>query len=129
MMKNILIFGFFTLSISNVFAGTISTDLYRLGNSTSPRMDNARPQDIVTFEKNNVTWVKGKQKGISTSSIPYPASQKNVWKVSKGKSYSNDLYVVNDTKNHWSWAPAKDMPLSTYVQLLQQANSLFIKVQ
>lgn len=116
--------------VVHVTAGTLSTDLYRLGNASSPKMDNARPsKDVETFQKNNITWVKGKRKGVSTTSEPYPTTQRNVWKIAKGKSYPNDLYVYNDTGNHWSWAPAKDMPYSTYVDLLKQTNSLFIKVQ
>jgi hypothetical protein len=98
--------------------------LYRAGNSTSPRLDNVRPQDAVTFFKNGATWVKGKS-GKGISSFDRAQNVKNEWCVAKGTTISSNLHVHNDQGNHWSWEPAHDMPLSTYTQELQNAQQHF----
>lgn len=116
------------------FAGTLTTDLYRGGNSTSPLMDKVRTVDTTTsgtidvdvYDKNGVKWVKANGKGISTFNTAL--ATKNWWKAPKGTTYPSSLRVYNDNGNHWTWAPAFDMPLSDYIKLMQQTNSSFTKL-
>jgi hypothetical protein len=130
MFKRVLFgLGFLVLSSPVAsFAGTLTVDLYRSGNATIPRMDNVRDTDVEKFQKSGVDWVRAKKLGISTFST-LPADQKNWWKISKGSVYSNDLYVVNDRNDHWSWAPAKDMPLADFITLMQATHSSFTKLK
>ena len=43
----------------------LSEDLYRLGNSTSPKLQNVRGDDVNTYERNGVVMVRANGKGIS----------------------------------------------------------------
>ena len=38
------------------------------------------------------------------------------------------FYVHNDYDDHWSWEPARDMPLADFVAALTALNSEFIRV-
>lgn len=121
--------GLLSLAIASTsFAGTLVKDLYRSGNSTTPRMDNVRTTDVTIFQQGGVDWVRGKQGGVSTTSV-LPTDQKNWWKVPKGTVVSNDIYVVNDHDNHWAWAPARNMPLADFVRLMEATNSKFTKLK
>jgi hypothetical protein len=116
------------LSVSLVLAQTKTTsvDLYRLGNASSSRMDNVRDQDVTKFTKNGVVWVKSRSGGISTFSSP--SNQKNEWKLSKGASYPDGLFLNNDKGTHWQWEPSSDMSLDDYTRLLQQVGNKFLKI-
>lgn len=104
-----------------------TTNLYRRGNASSPRMDHVRAgKDIYTFEKNGALWVAARSGGVSTFSIQDPG--KNWWELPQGYIYPDNLYVVNDHGNHYSWEPHVDMPLSDYVVLLAALNPHFVKV-
>ncbi len=102
---------FFLVSMSLIiasvsFAGTLTKDLYRSGNSSSPCMYNVRTTDVTIFKQGGADWVRGRQGGISTTSV-VPADPKNCWKIPRGTVVSNDIYIVNDKNNHWAWAQAK----------------------
>jgi hypothetical protein len=43
----------------------LEEDLYRLGNSTSPKLNNVRPQDVDTYENNGILMVMANGKGVS----------------------------------------------------------------
>ncbi len=104
-----------------------TTDLYRRGSASSPRLDHVRAgKDIHTFEQDGVLWVTARSGGVSTFSTL--GIGKNWWKLSQGASYPNTLYVVNDHGNHYNWEPAADMPFSVYVTLLAALNPRFVKV-
>lgn len=106
----------------------IMTDLYRMGNASSPRMEKIRVgKDIDVFEVDGVLWVAAGSGGVSTFSHQHPG--KNWWKLPRGATYSNRLYVGNDHRDHFSWEPSADMPLSEYVALLLEMNLQFAKVE
>jgi hypothetical protein len=104
------------------------TDLYRLGNASSPRMDNVRVgKDIETYDRNGDTWVQARSGGVSTFSSPIGGVgnlAKNQWKLDRGYSYDPLLYVVNDHGNHYNWEPNRDMPLSLNYFLKKSIYSL-----
>ena len=90
-------------------------------------MDHVRAgKDIHTFEKNGALWVAARSGGVSTFSIQGPG--KNWWELPQGYIYPDNLYVVNDHGNYYSWEPNVDMPLSDYVALLAALNPHFFKV-
>jgi hypothetical protein len=45
----------------------LDEDLYRLGNSTSPKLHNVRPDDVQTYERNGILMVRVTGEGISVS--------------------------------------------------------------
>jgi hypothetical protein len=89
-----------------------SVDLYRMGNTNSPRMDNVRPQDISIYETIDRLWVMSSSGGISTFSAA--GRGKNWWKLSLGTEIPSELILVNDHGNHWVWQPSYNMPLDQY---------------
>ena len=125
---NLIVFMLGSVLTTSVMATTVQVDLYRGGNASSPRMDNVRDTDVLKYKNGNTEWVRAKQRGISTSGN-MPSNQKNWWKVPKGTVVSNDIYIVNDYADHWAWAPAKDMPLSDFIKLMQNTNSKFTKLK
>ena len=47
------------------FLYMLDEDLYRLGNATSPKLQNVRPDDVKTYERNGVVMVRADGFGIS----------------------------------------------------------------
>jgi hypothetical protein len=41
----------------------LDEDLYRLGNSTSPKLHNVRPEDVDTYERNGIMVIRASGKG------------------------------------------------------------------
>lgn len=42
-----------------------AVDLYRIGNSESPKLDRVRAVDIDTYDRNGIKMIKANEKGIS----------------------------------------------------------------
>lgn len=108
-------------------------DLYRRGNSKSPRMDNVRlDKDIATYEKEGTQWVKEtvasglEPGGISTFSVQ--GRGKNWWKIDAGIEIPPELELINDRGNHWLWKPSQTMLLEKYKRALFLSNQFFYKV-
>lgn len=104
-------------------------NLFRLGNATSPRMDNVREnRDIPVHEEHGVKMVKRRTGGISTNSTRL--NQKNEWELSKGHVYDDrELHINNDHGTHYLWEPEKDMTLDEFKRLLKEVGSGFNKIQ
>lgn len=104
-----------------------TTDLFRLGNAGSPRLDNVREgKDIEVEERDDGKWVKKNGGGVSTFSVA--SGKKNEWKLASGSAYDGGLIaIVNDHGNHWNWEPAKDMKLTDFVAALTGMNGSFVK--
>lgn len=100
--------------------------LYRRGNASSPRMDNVRPQDVETYEAEGQVWVVVNSGGIST--FANLGAGKNWWKLNQGTHIPDQLKLINDYGNHWSWEPGYTMPLEEYKIALHSIGALFQKV-
>ena len=59
----------------------LDEDLYRLGNSTSPKLHNVRADDVNTYERNGIVMVVANGKGIS---LITEARLKRIEKVATG---------------------------------------------
>jgi hypothetical protein len=103
-----------------------SIDLYRMGNAISPRLNNVRPQDVESFEKNGEIWVVENSGGISTFATQ--GAGKNWWKLDQGTNIPDALSLVNDYGNHWAWEPACTMKLDDYKAALQSVAAKFYKM-
>jgi hypothetical protein len=104
-----------------------TTDLYRRGSASSPRLDHVRVgKDIEVFERDSVLWVRARSGGVSTFSRP--AFGQHWWRLPQGYSYPDTLDVVNDHGHHYGWEPNVDMPLTEYVALLVAVHPHFIRV-
>jgi hypothetical protein len=104
-----------------------TTDLYRRGSASSPRLDHVRVgKDIEAFERDSMLWVRARSGGVSTFSRL--AFGQHWWRLPQGYSYPDTLDVVNDYGHHYSWEPNVDMPLAEYVALLVAVHPHFIRV-
>lgn len=99
-------------------------DLYRLGNSSGPRLTNVRrPKDVDTTEINGITVVIANGKGISLSTkerLDNTAMSGWVWKISKGVTVPTGLKLLNDRPGHYSICPVSNMPLDEFIGLLSK---------
>lgn len=109
------------------FADSTRLDLYRWGNASSAKLENIRPDEIGTFNRNGQTWVVHDSGGISTFSGSQ-AGKKNVWRLPSGTSFSSRLHIVNDKGDHWLIEPAVDMSMDEYLGLLRELQKRFEKI-
>jgi hypothetical protein len=99
--------------------GTTTTNLYRMGNAGSPKMDDVRIkvpyQEIDTLTKaNGDVWVMAGTGGVSTYEMPNNGLRGKTWLIPIGTPYSDRLLVWSDEPGHWIWEPVEDMPLTEY---------------
>ena len=113
-----------------VHADTVPLDLFRWGNSSSPKLDNVRPTDLGTFKRNGEDWVEARSGGVSLFSTD--AGRPNTWKLPKNTAVPVKLDIYDDganSANHWLIRPAVDMKMTEYVELLRQFSARLTKVR
>lgn len=97
-------------------------DLYRLGNSVSPRLTNVRqPKDIDTRIINGIQMAVANRKGLSLSTksrLEKDQMSGWVWKLARGTIIPARLKLINDRPGHYSVCPAVNMPLDEFTALL-----------
>jgi hypothetical protein len=104
-----------------------TTDLFRRGNASSPRLTHVRiGKDIVTYASGGTDWVIARSGGVSTFSVQ--GLGPNWWLLPAGFDYPDDLLVVNDHGEHCNWEPNADLPLADYIRLLAGVEPAFRKV-
>lgn len=104
-----------------------TTDLYRRGNVSGPRMTQVRiGKDMVTYPIAGVDWVVAHSGGVST--FARPGAGKNWWLVPASFEYPPELRVVNDHGEHYNWEPNLDMTLADFVALLAAVEPAFRRI-
>ncbi len=97
-------------------------DLYRLGNSTDPRLTHLRqPKDIDTVAINGIIVAVANGKGISLSTKSRMETTQMsgwVWKIGKGTPMPIGLRLINARPGHYSLCPVSNMPLDEFKGLL-----------
>src|SRR6185369_17788806 len=104
---------------------SIDVDLYRSGNSTSPRFDNVRDKDIVKFRNATTGEVMAKNLsgGISTFTAPKP--EQNWWWIRSGTVVPKGLTITRDRTDkttgitHYTIRPAEDMRLVDFADAMK----------
>jgi hypothetical protein len=88
-------------------------DLFRLGNSTSPRVDHVRNDDVDMFELNDSRFVVANGKGISLLTESRLPSLKGgwLWKVPASLPLPQGLALNDDRPDHYSLCPTTDMTI------------------
>ena len=96
-----------------------------------------RPADIKIFSKGGVDWVSCRPvpRGISTFDKPntFKGSSWEYYKIPKGTILPSGLAIVKDKFNarvgatHYTIAPAYDMPLFQFKNLLNQLAIMLVK--
>jgi hypothetical protein len=109
---------------ADAFLAKTTTNLFRRGDASGPRMAHVRiGKDIVVFQINGVDWVAARSGGVSTFSVPGPG--KNWWLLPAGYDYPDELLVVNDHGNHFNWEPRVDLTLANFIALLASTEPAF----
>jgi hypothetical protein len=111
----------------------LDVDLYRLGNATSPRLHNVRPDDVTTYEINGVVMVRANGFGISlgTEQRIQRMNWHNSWPwkipanfpMPQGLALNPDRDSIRhpgDAPDDYFLCPQSYMPLSEYVALLSK---------
>jgi hypothetical protein len=101
----------------------IPEEIFRLGNSTSPRLSNVRPRDVNTTEINGIIIVVANGKGISVfdkEGINQSPMSGWVWRFRPNTNIPFGLKLVKDKAHHYCIAPITNMPLSKYKGLLEE---------
>ena len=96
-------------------------DLYRFGNSNSPRLDNVRGQDVDLFDVNEISHVRANGKGISLLTEEEAARRPGwLWKISKNTVMPPGLALHHDRPGHFSICPTTNMAVDRYKALLSE---------
>jgi hypothetical protein len=98
-------------------------ELFRLGNSSSPRLSNVRSRDVDTIEINGITVIRANGKGISVfdkAGINESPMTGWVWRFPPNTQPPVGLKLVQDKPHHYCIAPAQNMPIDKYKGLLEE---------
>lgn len=109
-------------------------ELFRLGNSSDPKLTNVRARDVDVTTVNGIKVVIANGKGISVydrAGIDQSPMTGWVWRFPPNTRASVGLKLVNDKPHHFCIAPAQNMPVDKYKGLLEEmamkANRVFKK--
>lgn len=98
-------------------------ELFRLGNSSSPRLSNVRSRDVDTIEINGITVIRANGKSISVfdkAGINESPMTGWVWRFPPHTQPPVGLKLVQDKPHHYCIAPAQNMPIDKYKGLLEE---------
>ena len=105
----------------------LDEDLYRLGNATSPKLNNVRSQDVDTYENNGILLVMANGKGVSLFNLQELQRREThlsgwVWKIPQGTSPPTGLAVRPDptSPGHFFLCPVSVMNMDRYRALLSE---------
>ncbi|MGN7875563.1 hypothetical protein ACTJKJ_18535 [Roseateles sp. 22389] len=101
----------------------VPEEVFRLGNSTSPKLAHVRPHDVRQTVINGIIVVVANNKGISVfdkDGIARTDMSGWVWKFAPSTPFPVGLKLVNDKPGHFCIAPTSDMPLDKYKGLLEE---------
>lgn len=101
----------------------VPEELFRLGNTNSPRLSNVRSRDIDTIEINGVVVIRANGKGISVfdkAGINESPMTGWVWRFPPNTQPPVGLKLVQDKPHHFCIAPAQNMPIDKYKGLLEE---------
>jgi len=98
--------------------------LYRLGNASSPLLTRVRAGEVDTKKVNGITIIVANGKGISLYNkigLGLAPLSGWVWEIKSNTSLPIGLKLIKDERpqGHYSLCPAKNMPVSKFVSLLE----------
>lgn len=101
----------------------VPEELFRLGNSTSPKLSNVRARDVDTMEVNGITVIIANGKGISVfdrEGINKSPMTGWVWRFPPNTRPSVGLKMVQDKPHHYCISPTQNMPVGKFKGLLEE---------
>jgi hypothetical protein len=123
-------------TVIEMYVKVIPVNLYRNGTKNSPRLHKLRTMpprtieqsfDIQIYQKNGTDYVSKDTGGISTFDREKPGFGEFWWVIPKGTKIPSGLRVSMDfnpkpnmNPTHYTIRPLHDMPLSRYIDLLEE---------
>ncbi|MFT3870933.1 MAG: hypothetical protein QM715_20965 [Nibricoccus sp.] len=101
----------------------IPEELYRIGNSSGPRLSHIRSSEIDTYDRNGVLMIRANNKGISlydANGLKEAGLTGWAWKFAADTFVPMGLKVFNDAQGHFMMVPTLEMPLAKYKGLLEE---------
>lgn len=101
----------------------VPEEIFRLGNSTTPKLSNVRARDVDTIEINGIAVIVANGKGISVfDKIGINESPMSgwVWRFPPNTSFPQGLRLAQDKLHHFCIAPTQNMPVDKYKGLLEE---------
>lgn len=105
----------------------LDEDLYRMGNSTSSRMDHVRNVDVDVYPINGILMVRANGRGISLGTLEYLQKLQFegwLWKIPATAPLATGLLLRPDPnpakQGHFFLCPASDMSMDKYRALLSE---------
>lgn len=101
--------------------------IYRIGNSTSHRLADIRPDEVDIIEINGVNVVIANNKGVSlwtVEGIIKKGLTGYAWRFEKGTPLIPDLKLISDEPGHYMLPPLHNIPLDKYKGLLEEMGLL-----
>lgn len=101
----------------------IPEEVFRLGNTNSPKLSNIRPRDINIIDVNGIPVVVANGKGISVfdkDGISLSPMTGWVWRFNPNTQFPQGLKLVQDKPHHFCIAPTHNMPIDKYKGLLEE---------
>ena len=98
-------------------------ELFRLGNSTTPKLSNVRARDVDIVQINGIAIIKANGKGISVfDKVGINESPMSGWgwRFAPNTQPPIGLKLVQDKPHHFCIAPTQNMPISKYIGLLEE---------
>lgn len=99
-------------------------EVYRVGNSSSPKITALRVGEVDVYEMKGVRMVTANGKGISVFTLEGLKKEGltgYAWKFSKNTPVELGLKLIDDDKpEHYTLAPVKNMPIDEYKGLLEK---------
>ncbi|MFA5529554.1 MAG: hypothetical protein WDA11_02690 [Thiohalomonadaceae bacterium] len=101
----------------------VPEEIFRLGNSSTPKLSHVRPRDVDTMQVNGITMIIANGKGVSVfDKIGINESPMTgwVWRFPPNTRPPAGLRLVQDKAHHYCIAPAQNMPIDKYKGLLEE---------
>lgn len=96
-------------------------DLYRFGNSISPRLDHVRSNDVDLYENNGIVLVRANGKGISLLSEEEARRKPGwLWLIPRNTPMPVGLALNPDRPGHFALCPVSDMTVDRSRTLLSE---------
>ena len=96
-------------------------DLFRIGNSSEPRLTHIRQHEITTTLVNDIIFILANNKGISVwdeAHVRQGSVSGWAWKITKSTVLPAGLKLHNDIPGHYVICPVNQIPLDEYKGLL-----------
>lgn len=101
----------------------VPEEIFRLGNSHTPKMSHVRQRDVDTMQVNGIAIIIANGKGISVfdkTGINESPMTGWVWRFPPNTKPPIGLKLVQDKAHHYCIAPAQNMPIDKYKGLLEE---------